>query len=84
MGVRFGWERPLWFARSGTARDEYSFGRGNWFEAVGEECRAVRGGVGVLDQTSFAKYSRQRRRAPRRSSTGCARTGCPPSRAASR
>jgi dimethylglycine dehydrogenase len=56
MGVRSGWERPVWFARSGAARDEYSFGRGNWFEAVGEECRAVRGGVGVLDQTSFAKF----------------------------
>ena len=56
MGVRSGWERPLWFATSGLARDEYSFGRGNWFDAVGEECRAVRGGVGVLDQTSFAKF----------------------------
>ena len=39
-----------------AARDEYSFRRGNWFEAVGEECRAVRSAVGVLDQTSFAKY----------------------------
>lgn len=57
MGVRSGWERPVWFARSGPARDEYSFGRGNWFDAVGEECRAVRGGVGVLDQTSFAKFA---------------------------
>jgi dimethylglycine dehydrogenase len=57
MGVRSGWERPLWFARGGApARDEYGFGRGNWFDAVGEECRAVRSGVGVLDQTSFAKY----------------------------
>jgi dimethylglycine dehydrogenase len=56
MGVRSGWERPLWFARSGPARDEYSFGRCNWFDTVGEECRAVRGGVGVLDQTSFAKF----------------------------
>jgi dimethylglycine dehydrogenase len=56
MGVRSGWERPLWFARGGPARDGYSFGRGNWFEAVGEECRAVRAGVGVLDQTSFAKF----------------------------
>ena len=56
MGVRSGWERPLWFATSGPARDEYSFGRGNWFDAVGEECRAVRAGVGVLDQTSFAKF----------------------------
>ena len=57
MGARFGWERPLWFARSGEEpRDEYSFRRGNWFDAVGDECRAVRSAVGVLDQTSFAKF----------------------------
>jgi dimethylglycine dehydrogenase len=57
MGVRFGWERPLWFAPAGQeARDEYSFRRGNWFDAVGAECRAVRSAVGVLDQTSFAKF----------------------------
>jgi len=55
-GVRFGWERPLWFARGGSARDEYSFRRGNWHAAVAEECRAVRTRVGVLDQTSFAKF----------------------------
>ena len=55
-GARFGWERPLWFARDGEGRDEYSFRRGNWFDAVGEECRAVRSRAGVLDQTSFAKY----------------------------
>jgi dimethylglycine dehydrogenase len=56
MGVRAGWERPLWFARSGPPADVYGFERGNWFGAVGEECRAVRSGVGVLDQTSFAKF----------------------------
>jgi len=56
MGVRSGWERPLWFANGGPAQDEYRFGRGNWFGAVGAECRAVRSAVGVLDQTSFAKY----------------------------
>jgi dimethylglycine dehydrogenase len=56
FGARFGWERPLWFAREGSARDVYSFRRGNWHAAVGEECRAVRSAVGVLDQTSFAKY----------------------------
>ena len=57
MGARFGWERPLWFARDGEpARDEYSFRRANWFDSVGDECRAVRSGVGVLDQTSFAKF----------------------------
>jgi dimethylglycine dehydrogenase len=56
-GERFGWERPLWFARPGDEpRDAYSFRRGNWHEAVGEECRAVRSAVGVLDQTSFAKF----------------------------
>jgi dimethylglycine dehydrogenase len=57
MGARFGWERPLWFARAGQEpRDDYSFHRGNWFDAVGDECRAVRSTVGVLDQTSFAKF----------------------------
>lgn len=56
FGARFGWERPLWFDKNGPARDEYSFRRGNWHAAVGEECKAVRSRVGVLDQTSFAKY----------------------------
>jgi glycine cleavage system aminomethyltransferase T len=55
FGSRFGWERALWFSKDGR-KDEYSFGRGNWFDAVGEECRAVRSAVGVLDQTSFAKF----------------------------
>ncbi len=56
FGARFAWERPLWFSPGGPARDEYSFHRGNWHTAVGEECSAVRSSVGVLDQTSFAKY----------------------------
>ncbi len=55
-GARFGWERPLWFSRGGRARDRYSFRRGNWHAAVGAECSAVRSSVGVLDQTSFAKF----------------------------
>jgi dimethylglycine dehydrogenase len=56
MGVRSGWERPLWFALHGEGEDAYSFRRGNWHDAVGAECRAVRSAVGVLDQTSFAKF----------------------------
>jgi dimethylglycine dehydrogenase len=56
FGARFGWERPLWFARDGETRDVYSYRRGNWHAAVGEECKAVRSSVGVLDQSSFAKY----------------------------
>ncbi len=54
-GSRFGWERPLWFAGSVAAEESYSFRRGDWHDAVGAECRAVRSAVGVLDQTSFGK-----------------------------
>ena len=45
FGARFGWERPLWFATpDGPSEDDYSFRRGNWHDAVGRECRAVRSG----------------------------------------
>ncbi|MGE0241122.1 MAG: aminomethyltransferase family protein, partial [Parvibaculaceae bacterium] len=48
---------PNWFARPGTTPDDvYSMGRQNWFDAVGEEHKAVRERVGVFDQSSFAKY----------------------------
>jgi 4-methylaminobutanoate oxidase (formaldehyde-forming) len=57
FGSKLGWERPNWFAMSGTeARDVYSMGRQNWFGAVGEEHAHVRNAVAVFDQTSFAKY----------------------------
>ncbi len=56
-GCRFGWERPLWFAPAGVEPvDHYTFRRPHWLAHVTEECRAVRERVGVLDQTSFAKY----------------------------
>lgn len=54
-GARSGWERPIWF-RHGNAREEYSYRRPSWYEAVRAECEGVRRGVGVLDQTSFAKF----------------------------
>ena len=57
FGEKLGWERPNWFTSSGEEpEDVYSFGRQNWFEAVGREHRAVRERVGVFDQTSFAKF----------------------------
>jgi dimethylglycine dehydrogenase len=57
FGSRSGWERPLWFAPEGIEpADELTFRTPNWHEHVGAECRAVRERVGVLDQTSFAKY----------------------------
>ena len=56
FGSKNGWERPNWFAPDGTiAEDEYSYGRPNWFDAVGEEHRATRDSVAVFDQSSFAK-----------------------------
>jgi 4-methylaminobutanoate oxidase (formaldehyde-forming) len=57
FGSKLGWERANWFAREDDApRDEYSFGRGNWFDAVGEEHRAARETVALFDQSSFAKF----------------------------
>ena len=57
FGLNYGFEYPLWYARDGDAReDRYGFDRGNWFEAVGEECRALRDRVGLLEISTFAKY----------------------------
>ena len=59
FGEKLGWERPNWFADSSAGErpeDEYSYGRQNWFAAVGREHQAVRERVGIFDQTSFAKF----------------------------
>lgn len=56
FGETTGWERANWFAPRGTQPAyEYSYGRQNWFDLVGEEHRAVREAVGVFDLSSFAK-----------------------------
>ena len=57
FGSRGGWERPLWFAPEGVEPvDRPSFEAPNWFPHVGAEHRAVREGVALIDQTSFAKF----------------------------
>ena len=57
FGEKMGWERPNWFAPEGVEpKDEYSFGRQNWFGHVGEEHLAVRERAGLFDQSSFAKF----------------------------
>ncbi len=57
FGSKLGWERPNWFAPDGTApMDVYSYGRQNWFDAVGAEHKAARERVVIFDQTSFAKF----------------------------
>lgn len=60
FGSKNGWERPNWFApEGGEAKDVYSYGRQNWFDAVGQEHLACRESVVVFDQSSFAKFSIQ-------------------------
>jgi dimethylglycine dehydrogenase len=51
----FGWERAKWFSHDGRD-EEYSYRRNNVFDLVGEECKAVRERVGILDLSGFAKY----------------------------
>ena len=57
FGSSFGLEVPLWFA-PGEAEpvEQPSFRRSNSHDPVGEECRAVATGVGIIDGTSFSKY----------------------------
>ncbi len=59
FGEKVGWERPNWFARidlSESPEDTYTYGRQNWFAAVGREHAATRNAVALFDQTSFAKF----------------------------
>ncbi len=57
FGLNYGWEHPLWFAGEGVdGTEEYGFDRQDWFEPVGEECRALRAGVGIIDISNFGKY----------------------------
>jgi dimethylglycine dehydrogenase len=51
----FGWERARWFDPTGKGED-YSFRRSNWFDAVAEECKAVREACGLMDLSTFAKF----------------------------
>lgn len=61
MGAYNGWERANWFARDGDDTSEeatQTWAReGAWFEAVREECLAVRDAVGVLDLPGFSRFS---------------------------
>ncbi|MGH6900328.1 MAG: GcvT family protein [Geminicoccaceae bacterium] len=66
FGARGGWERATWFAAEGQRPEQRpSFHRTNWHDAVGEECRAVRERVGVMDLGGFAKFEIEGPRAAR-------------------
>jgi len=58
FGEAGGWERPNWFAAPSQNRTyEYSYGKQNWFDASGAECRAVRTEVALFDETCFVKLA---------------------------
>jgi glycine cleavage system T protein len=62
FGEAGGWERANWFAPDGVDPVyEYSYKRQNWFEHSAREHMAVREKVGLLDQSSFAKFLLQGR-----------------------
>ena len=57
FGEHAGWERPNWYAPVGVEpKMQYSYGKQNWFDYSASEHNAVRNGVGLFDQTAFAKF----------------------------
>lgn len=56
-GAKYGWERANWFApKSVEPEDELTFETPNWFEHVGNEHKAARERVVMIDQSSFCKF----------------------------
>jgi dimethylglycine dehydrogenase len=57
FGANYGLEYPLWYATGDVqAADDLTFRRPNWFASVGEECRALRDSVGLLEVSTYGKY----------------------------
>ncbi len=57
FGAKYGWERANWFAPEGVEReDEPTFEIPSWFAHVGNEHRAAREKVVLIDQSSFSKF----------------------------
>ena len=55
FGAAYGVEQALWFAPEGLS-DVFSWRRSTDFDHVGNEARAVRESVGLLETSGFAKY----------------------------
>lgn len=53
----FGFEAPAYFPPAGGPFEETpTFRRSNAFDIIGDECRAVRAAVGVVDMSAVSKY----------------------------
>lgn len=55
MGAAYGFERPLHYALNGAGDEQLTFRRPPWFEAVGEEVRALRRDVALMDMSAYGK-----------------------------
>jgi dimethylglycine dehydrogenase len=57
FGAAYGLEYPLWFAPQGVEPvEDGTFRRSVAHPVIGDECRAVRQGVGVVEISNFGKY----------------------------
>ncbi len=54
-GVSWGLEVPIYFAPEGF-EETPTLRRSNAFDLIGEECRQVRTGVGIVDISGYARY----------------------------
>lgn len=53
----YGYERPLYFARSGEP--QLTFGKPEWFDQVGREVEQAHQGAAIFDQSTFGKIEVQ-------------------------
>jgi len=66
FGEAGGWERPNWFAPEGVKPEyDHTYGKPVWLIYSGNEHRAVRENVGLLDISTFSKFLLQGRDAER-------------------
>ncbi|MBI1778316.1 MAG: GcvT family protein [Proteobacteria bacterium] len=60
FGQRFGWERANFYGPKPSDdpifKETWSFRRGNWWSYVKAEADAIRGNVGLIEASTFAKY----------------------------
>ena len=58
FGASYGLEHALWFAPPGMEpAEDVTYRRSNAHAPVGDECRAVRGAVGLLEISTFGRYA---------------------------
>lgn len=58
FGASDGLEFPLWYAPEGMAsEDTLTFRRPNWHGPIGEECRRLATGVGIVDISLYGKHA---------------------------